>query len=111
FIFERITKQFDLLQAGRRASWLDCDLDLSAWTANDFEFTVGFPDGTRAAFRAALNANEPLKVEEVPTTASYVKSAEIEQSLSQFFEEHPPLFRFQNGAELTGNILVKPRSP
>jgi superfamily II DNA or RNA helicase len=110
-VFERITKQFELRQAGRRASWLDCDLNLSAWTTTDFDFVVAFPDGIRAAFHAVLNADQPLKLTEVPATATYVKSAELEQSLAQFFEEHPPLLRFQNGAELAGNILVKPRSP
>lgn len=109
-IFERITKEFDLLQADRRASWLDCDLDISGWTPANFEFSVVFPDGTRAAFRALLSASQPFKIEEVPPTVSYVKSADIQQSLAQFFEEHPPLLRFQNGAELTGNILIKPRS-
>ena len=43
-------------------------------------------------------------------TATHAKSADVEQSLAQFFED-PPLLRFQNGAELTGNILIKPRSP
>jgi superfamily II DNA or RNA helicase len=110
FIFERITKGFDFSLSGRHVSWLDCDLDLSAWTAGDFEFVVAFPDGTGSTFRAALSSDRPLAVTEVPTTATYVKSAEMEQSLAQFFEEHPPLLRFQNGTELAGNILVKPRT-
>jgi superfamily II DNA or RNA helicase len=111
FVFERITKEFELLQAGRRTSWLDCDLDLTAWAATEFEFVVRFPDGARAAFHAVLNADQPLKLTEISATTTYVKSAELEQSLVQFFGEHPPLLRFQNGAELTGNVLVKPRSP
>lgn len=111
FVFERITKQFDLLQAGRTASWLDCDLEMAGWTPVDFEFAVIFPDGTRAIFRATLSANQPIKIDEVSNTTSYIKSADIEQDLAQFFEEHPPLLRFQNGAELTGNILIRPRSP
>jgi hypothetical protein len=109
-IFERITKQFEFQQAGKAASWLDCDLDLSSWNSTGFEFVIGLPDGTRAVFRLILNAKEAFEIGELPTTTTYIKSAELAQSSAKFFEEHPPLLRFQNGAELLGNILIKPRT-
>ena len=111
FVFERITKGFDLSQGGRTISWLDCELSLSSWTAGNFEFVVGFPDGTGVSFQATLSTEQPLAVMELPNISTYVKSAELAQSLSTFFEAHPPLLRFQSGAELEGNVLVKPRTP
>ncbi len=111
FIFERIKKGFNLSRDGAKASWLDCDLELSAWTATDFDFTVGFPDGTKTTLRGALSSDRRLAVTEVPATATYVKSADLEQSLAVFFEEHPPILRFESGSELSGNRLVEPRSP
>ena len=110
FVFERITKGFDLLQGGQTISWLDCDLNLSTWTASDFEFLVRFPNGTDVSFQAKLSSALPLAVTELPNTSTYIKSAELAQSLSTFFETHPPLLRFQSGAELGGNVLVKPRT-
>ena len=111
FIFERITKGFDLSHSGRTVSWLDCELSLSTWTANDFEFLVGFPDGTGISFQAKLSFELPLAVTELPNISTYIKSAELAQSLATFFETHPPLLRFESGAELDGNVLIKPRTP
>ena len=111
FIFERITKGFDLTQGGRTVSWLDCELSLSTWTASCFEFVVGFPDGTGVSLQATLSTEQPLAVMELPSTSAYVKSAELSQSLATFFEAHPPLLRFPSGAELEGSVLVKPRTP
>ena len=110
FIFERITQQLEFLHDGRAVSWLDCDLDLTAWTSNDFEFVVGFPDGKAATLRAKLSADRPLDITEVSDPPTFVRSASLQQSLVQFFEDHPPLLRFPTGAELAGNILVKPRT-
>lgn len=81
FIFERITKGFDLAQGGRTVSWLDCELSLSIWTVAGFEFIVEFPDGTGVSFQAKLSPELPLAVLELPSTSTYVKSAELAQSL------------------------------
>ena len=111
FIFERITKGVDILNQGSRASWLDCDLDISNWGQDDFEFVVVLPDGVKVACRGALSVDRPLAVTELGATSTYIKSADLELSLGAFFEEHPPLFRFEDGAELSGNVLIKPRTP
>jgi superfamily II DNA or RNA helicase len=110
FMFERITKGFDILAGGQRISWLDCDLEISAW-GQDFEFVVRFPDSAHVTFRGVLTADRPLAVTELNATSTYAKSADLEQSLAEFFEEHPPLLRFEDGAELSGNVLIKPRTP
>lgn len=110
FIFERITQQLEFLRDDRAISWLDCGLNLSGWTENNFEFTVNFPDGTTARLQCKLSDDRPLCVEEVSAPATFVRSKDLKQSLVQFFEDHPPLLRFSSGAELAGNMLLNPKT-
>jgi superfamily II DNA or RNA helicase len=109
-LFEKISQQFEFTQAGRVASWLDCDLDLQAWTAANFEFAVRFADGTASTLRAELDADRALHVSEISDSPTFVRSSGDKQTVVEFFEENPSLLRFPSGAELTGSILVKPRT-
>ncbi|MCE0521653.1 MAG: DEAD/DEAH box helicase family protein [Methylacidiphilales bacterium] len=110
-LFEQITKAFDVRKADARVSWLDCDLAVTAWNRDSFEFVVNFPDETTSTFRAALSPQQSLEVAELPAPATTASSADGDESLAAFLSANPPALRFPDGTELIGNILVKPRNP
>jgi len=108
-IFERGAKGFDFVQIGRRASWLDCSLELSAWSPDNFEIALVFPDAAEAKLRASIDNDSQFKIEELPHAATFVESGELKMSLAEYLQENSPLVRFLDGTELFGNVLIKPR--
>ncbi len=109
FLFEQIGRPFDLRKADRRVSWLDCDLTVTNWNRDSFEFAVNFPDGSTSSFRAVLSTQQPLEVVELPAPTTATSSDDEDESLAAFLSTHPPALLFPDGAELTGNYLIKPR--
>jgi superfamily II DNA or RNA helicase len=110
-MFEGDPDHIEFLRKDERISWLDCDLDLGGWPGDHSEFSLVFPDGTRSTARLELRSGDnPFTVTEPDATGTVVRVGEVRQSLSEFFQDYPPLLRFADGGELQGNILIKPRS-
>ena len=113
-LFESANFRFQVSWGERAFDFHDCELGLVEWQEGE-SFTFSLRAGEEVEIRLLLRI-EPQGENESTFTVQLVAGANVEiEAVGQrldaagFFTANPPLVRLENGAQLSGNILLQPQ--
>ena len=114
-LFESTNFRFNVVDGQRSYGFDDCQIDLTAWHAggDTFDFVLQAGEQLRAELRLRLettpNGDETYSVTRTGGDNPDLYTGGQQRSLVDYFNENPPLVRLEDGAQLAGNILLKPQ--
>lgn len=115
-LFESSNFQFTATIDGIEYNFHDCELDLLNWdhANNRFWFVLLMGDAQRAEFEFRLipgqgNGESSFNVIQQNGNPVTIRALGKEVIATDFFEENPPLIRFADGSQLSGNLILEPR--
>jgi superfamily II DNA or RNA helicase len=114
-LFESTTFRFVVTHGETRYDFHDCGLHLVEWNAGggSFKFSLRAGQDSESVFRLTILA-EPheglmYKVEHVDGPELSIDAFAKSTPSAEFFTNSPPLVRLEDGSQLSGEILLKPR--
>jgi len=114
-LFEAATFRFDVTVAEERFDFHNCALDLVEWTPAAAAFTFALYVDMRhtSVFRLTLHAErrEGLYYSVVHIDGPLVEIVAFGRTLpaAEFFTAAPPLVRLEDGSQVSGDIVLRPR--
>ena len=114
-LFESSNFRFEVISHEQSYGFDDCQIDLTKWNegGDSFEFALQAGSALRADLRLRLetppDSDETYVVEHVGGDNPELVAGGRIQYLTDYFNENPPLVRLEDGSQLAGNILLKPK--
>lgn len=113
-LFEAMHFRFEVRTETESFGFDECQVDLASWTpgGTGFEFTLQAGEDRVVRLQLELvrdGEEESYTVTRVDGDVLQVHAFGRTVLVEEFFAANPPLVRLQDGSQLSGNILLKPR--
>lgn len=114
-LFEAATFRFDVIVAGERFDFHNCALDLINWVPATAAFTFALQVDVRhtSVFRLSLHEERReglhYSVAHIDGPPMDIEAFGRTSPAAEFFTAAPPLVRLEDGSQVSGDILLRPR--
>jgi superfamily II DNA or RNA helicase len=114
-LFESSYFRFEVVTPGKSYGFDDCQLYLDNWKPGSDRFRFGLKAGEtvdvvlQIRLRTSDSGEESYEAEILSGENLEIHSAGGSRTITEFFNENPPLVRLADGSQLAGNILLKPQ--
>lgn len=113
-LFESSHFHFQVRTPDRSFDFHDCELRLLEWQARDcFKFALRAGEEIETQLSLHIDAHgeseSTYRVQRSGGANFYIEAAGQSWDVTEFFNNNPPLVRLEDGSQLSGNILLKPR--
>jgi superfamily II DNA or RNA helicase len=109
-LYQQLPKAATFSDGSNRFEWIECDLELTAWSTTTYDFKVVRQDGTTYEFTATLDPTHGATVTLKSPIGFRVQLGSERSDAADFFTDHQPVIRMPDGGLIEGNRILRPNT-